>query len=75
MEQVSQYKVAFLKVSVPYTVSLLKPPAGTKTGCINVANWQSFGNWMKQNKLIKITPDASLIATAKYMPYSCSGSG
>ena len=71
MEQVSQYKVAFLKVSVPYTVSLLKPPAGTKTGCINVANWQSFGNWMKQNKLIHITPNASLIATDKYMPYSC----
>jgi len=71
MEQVSQYKVAFLKVSVPYTVTLLRPPAGTKTGCINVANWQSFGNWMKQNKLIKITPNASLIATDKYMPYSC----
>jgi putative hydroxymethylpyrimidine transport system substrate-binding protein len=75
MEQVSQYKVAFLKVSVPYTVSLLKPPAGTKTGCINVANWQSFGNWMKQNKLIKITPNASLIATDKYMPYSCGAGG
>ena len=71
MEQVSQYKVDFLKVSVPYTTTLLKPPAGTKTGCINVANWQSFGNWMKQNKLIKITPNASLIATDKYMPYSC----
>jgi putative hydroxymethylpyrimidine transport system substrate-binding protein len=75
MEQVSQYKVAFLKVSVPYTVSLLKPPAGTKTGCINVANWQSFGNWMKQNKLIKITPNASLIATDKYMPYNCGAGG
>src|SRR5215813_10387140 len=72
MEQVSQYKVNFLKVSVPYTVSLLKPPAGTKAGCINVANWQSFGNWMKQNKLIHITPNASLIATDKYMPYSCA---
>jgi putative hydroxymethylpyrimidine transport system substrate-binding protein len=75
MEQVSQYKVSFLKVSVPYTTTLLKPPAGTKTGCINVANWQSFGNWMKQNKLIKITPNASLIATDKYMPYSCSAGG
>ena len=72
MEQVSQYKVSFLKVSVPYTTTLLKPPAGTKTGCINVANWQSFGNWMKQNKLIHITPNASLIATDKYMPYSCA---
>ena len=75
MEQVSQYKVDFLKVSVPYTVTLLKPPAGMKTGCINVANWQSFGNWMKQNKLIHITPNASLIATDKYMPYSCSAGG
>jgi putative hydroxymethylpyrimidine transport system substrate-binding protein len=75
MEQVSQYKVSFLKVSVPYTTTLLKPPAGTKTGCINVANWQSFGNWMKQNKLIKITPNASLIATDKYMPYSCRAGG
>jgi putative hydroxymethylpyrimidine transport system substrate-binding protein len=75
MEQVSQYKVAFLKVSVPYTTTLLKPPAGMKTGCINVANWQSFGNWMKQNKLIHITPNASLIATDKYMPYSCSTGG
>ena len=72
MEQVSQYKVDFLKVSVPYTTTLLRPPAGMKTGCINVANWQSFGNWMKQNKLIHITPNASLIATDKYMPYSCS---
>jgi putative hydroxymethylpyrimidine transport system substrate-binding protein len=72
MEQVSQYKVSFLKVSVPYTTTLLKPPAGMKTGCINVANWQSFGNWMKQNKLIHITPNASLIATDKYMPYSCA---
>ena len=71
MEQVSQYKVAFLQRSVPYTLSLLVPPAGTKTGCINEAAWQSFGNWMKRNKLVHITPNASLISTAKYLPYSC----
>jgi hypothetical protein len=29
---------------------------------------------MKQNKLIKITPNASLI-TDKYMPYSCNAGG
>jgi putative hydroxymethylpyrimidine transport system substrate-binding protein len=71
MEQVSQYKVAFLQRSVPYTLTLLAPPAGQKTGCINEASWQSFGNWMKQNKLIHVTPDAALISTDKYMPYSC----
>ncbi|HEY7432122.1 MAG TPA: ABC transporter substrate-binding protein [Streptosporangiaceae bacterium] len=71
MEQVSQYKVAFLERSVPYTLTLLAPPAGTKTGCINEASWQSYGNWMKTNKLIHVTPKASLISTDKYLPYSC----
>lgn len=71
MEQVSQYKVQFLQRSVPYTLTLLAPPPGMKTGCINEASWQSFGNWMKTNKLIHITPNASLISTDKYLPYSC----
>jgi putative hydroxymethylpyrimidine transport system substrate-binding protein len=71
MEQVSQYKVQFLQRSVPYTLTLLAPPPGMKTGCINEASWQSFGNWMKTNKLIHITPKASLISTDKYLPYSC----
>jgi putative hydroxymethylpyrimidine transport system substrate-binding protein len=71
MEQVSQYKVAFLRTSVPYTLTLLKPPPGMKTGCINEASWVSFGNWMQQNKLIHITPNAALISTDKYLPYAC----
>ncbi len=71
MEQVSQYKVAFLQRSVPYTLTLLAPPPGMKTGCIDEASWASFGSWMKQNKLIHITPNAALISTDKYLPYSC----
>jgi putative hydroxymethylpyrimidine transport system substrate-binding protein len=71
MEQVSQYKVAFLQRSVPYTLTLLAPPAGVKTGCIDETAWQSFGNWMKRNHLIHITPKASLISTDKYLPYTC----
>lgn len=71
MAQASQYKVQFLQRSVPYTLSLLAPPPGLKTGCINEASWQSFGNWMKRHNLIKITPDAGLIATARYLPYRC----
>lgn len=69
MQQVSQYKPEFLKVSVPFTLRLIA--SGGKTGCINVPAWQSFGNWMKQEKLIHITPNAAQIATAKYLPYSC----
>jgi putative hydroxymethylpyrimidine transport system substrate-binding protein len=71
MEQVSQYKVSFLQRSVPYTLSLLSPPPGLKTGCINEASWRSFGNWMKQNKLIHVTPNAALISTNRYLPYAC----
>lgn len=71
MEQVSQYKVAFLQRSVPYTLTLLAPPPGMKTACINEASWASFGNWMHQNKLIHITPNAALISTDRYLPYTC----
>jgi putative hydroxymethylpyrimidine transport system substrate-binding protein len=72
MKNDTDYKPTFLDASVPYTLQLLKPAAGTKTGCIDVANWQSYGDWMSSNQLITSTPDASAIATTDYMPYSCS---
>ena len=72
MKQDTDYKPTFLDESVPYTLQLLKPAAGTKTGCIDVANWQSYGDWMSSNQLITSTPDASALATTDYMPYSCT---
>jgi hypothetical protein len=72
MKQDTDYKPTFLDESVPYTLKLMKPASGTKTGCIDVANWQSYGEWMSSNQLITSTPDASAIATTDYMPYSCS---
>ena len=72
MKDVTQYDAKFLDESVPYTLTLLKPAAGTKTGCIDSAAWQSYGDWMKTNGLIKSTPDAAAISTDRYMPYSCS---
>ncbi len=72
MKQVTQYEPKFLDASVPYTLTLLTPAPGTQTGCIDVANWQSYGDWMKTNQLITSTPDASAIATDQYLPYSCS---
>lgn len=71
MEQVSQYTPAFLKVSVPYTLTLIKPGAGAKVGCMSQASWQSFGNWMKAQKLITSTPKAAPIMTDAYLPYAC----
>ncbi|HEY5986384.1 MAG TPA: ABC transporter substrate-binding protein, partial [Streptosporangiaceae bacterium] len=67
MQTVSQYKPAFLRVSVPYTLKLLAQNA-TSTGCMSLSAWQSFGNWMKAHKLIHDTPDASRIMTDKYLP-------
>ena len=72
MKTVTQYEPKFLDESVPYTLSLLKPAAGAKTGCIDAAGWQSYGEWMQTNELITSTPDATAIATDQYMPYSCA---
>jgi putative hydroxymethylpyrimidine transport system substrate-binding protein len=72
MKTVTQYKPEFLDESVPYTLTLLQPAAGMKTGCIDAAAWQSYGDWMKTNALITSTPDAAAISTDQYMPYSCS---
>lgn len=72
MKDVTDYKPTFLDESVPYTLELMTPAEGTKTGCIDVDNWQSYGDWMKSNDLITSDPDASAIATTDFMPYSCS---
>jgi putative hydroxymethylpyrimidine transport system substrate-binding protein len=72
MKQETEYEPTFLDESVPYTLTLLTPASGTKTGCIDVANWQSYGEWMQTNALITSTPDASAVATTDYLPYACS---
>ncbi len=70
MRQVSQYKPQFLQASVPFTLKLIAS-SGEKTGCMNEAAWQSFGDWMQKNKLIHIVPNATPLTTDKYLPYSC----
>jgi putative hydroxymethylpyrimidine transport system substrate-binding protein len=71
MKKETQYKPTFLDQSVPYTLTLLKPAAGTKIGCIDSAAWQSYGDWMKQEGLVKGSPDASAISTNDYLPPGC----
>jgi putative hydroxymethylpyrimidine transport system substrate-binding protein len=72
MKRVTQYNARFLDESVPSTLSLLKPPAGSKIGCLDVTAWQRYGDWMRSNALIASKPDAPAIATDRYLPYSCS---
>lgn len=73
MEKDTQYTPKFLAESVPLTLKLMTPAAGTKTGCIDTANWQSYGDWMKSQGLItKGTPDAAAITSQAYMPSPCT---
>jgi len=72
MKQDTDYKPTFLDESVPYTLQLLTPATSGTTGCLDEANWQSYGDWMHTNELITSEPDASAIATNDYMPYACS---
>ena len=71
MKEETQYKPDFLDQSVPYTLTLLKPAGDAPTGCIDVSNWQSYGDWMSKNGLITSTPDAAAVATDDYLPSSC----
>ena len=74
MQAHTQDKPAFLNVSVPFTISLLAPPGGQKVGCLDEANWQNLGDWMKSSDLIKQEPDAAAVMTNQYVPYACEGS-
>ena len=71
MKTATQYKAAFLDKSVPYTLQLLAPASGSKTGCIDSASWQSYADWMKTSGLVGGTPDASTVTSDAYLPYTC----
>src|SRR5215470_12353829 len=74
MRSVSQYSPAFLKVSVPYTLKLLGQDAGRPGGCLDLAAWRDFGNWLHAHKLVHDAPDAAAIMTNRYLPSpSCPG--
>jgi putative hydroxymethylpyrimidine transport system substrate-binding protein len=71
MEKATQYTKKFLQVSVPYTLTLMAPTAGLKTGCLDLNNWKHYGAWMKREKLITDIPQVAGLATNAYLPYSC----
>ena len=55
----------------PTRSRLIKPDPGQKVGCMSETAWQSFGNWMKSQKLITASPTPSQLTTDAYLPYSC----
>jgi hypothetical protein len=49
---------------------------GPPTGCLDLAAWRDFGNWLKANQPVHDTPDAAAVMTDKYLPHpSCPGQG
>lgn len=70
IKKVSDYKDALIVASVPYTLKLIKS-GGPKVGCLDLAQWQRFSNWMTKTKLLKTKIAASTVATNKYMPPGC----
>jgi putative hydroxymethylpyrimidine transport system substrate-binding protein len=71
MKTATQYDAKFLDQSVPYTLQLLAPASGSKTGCIDTTAWQSYADWMKSSGLVTGTPDASVLTSNAYLPYAC----
>ena len=76
MQAASQYPAQFLRASVPDTLKLLGQHPGLRAGCMSLAAWIGFGNWLKAHKLVNDAPDAAAIMTDKYLPYrSCQSQG
>jgi len=70
IKKVSDYKAPLVAASVPYTLKLIRS-GGAKIGCLDLAQWQNFSNWMTRTKLLKTKVAASTVATNKYLPAGC----
>jgi ABC-type nitrate/sulfonate/bicarbonate transport system substrate-binding protein len=59
----------FLARATPATLRLLAGPKGV--GCLRVAEWQRFGDWMQTHGLLKQRIAASSVATTSFLPARC----
>jgi putative hydroxymethylpyrimidine transport system substrate-binding protein len=60
------YSASLLKKMVDVTAPLLKNSAGF--GAMDVAQWQSFADWMKSDGLISTSVNASLVVNTSFLP-------
>jgi putative hydroxymethylpyrimidine transport system substrate-binding protein len=71
LAKVTDSDARFLDRAVPTTLSLLSGPDGV--GCMRIAQWQHFGDWMAARKLIAHVVGANAVMTTRFLPASCQG--
>jgi putative hydroxymethylpyrimidine transport system substrate-binding protein len=59
----------FLDRATPATLALLSGPQGV--GCMDAAQWNRFGTWMRAHKLVAETIPASAVMTTRFLPPRC----
>lgn len=62
---------ATLPREVQVTLGAMHPIGSTPLGCLNLAAWQQFDQWLLTNKQIPKLAPISQIATNAYLPSSC----
>ncbi len=69
LKQVTASPADFLARATPLTLGLLSGPRGV--GCLGVAAWQRFGDWMRARGLLTQRVAASSVVTARFLPARC----
>src|SRR5579862_3073924 len=69
LKQVTASDPKFLARATPATLHLLAGPRGV--GCVSVAAWQRFGDWMQAEGLLQRRVAASSVVTTQFLPRRC----
>jgi len=69
LSKVTDSSARFLGRAVPTTLALLSGPDGV--GCMRTSQWQHFGDWMVERKLITQVIPTSEVMTTRFLPASC----
>ena len=69
LKKVTASPARFLARATPLTLGLLSGPRGV--GCLSVAAWQRFGDWMRARGLLTQSVPASTVVTTRFLPSRC----
>jgi putative hydroxymethylpyrimidine transport system substrate-binding protein len=69
LKKVTASDATFLARATPLTLRLLAGPNGV--GCVRVAQWQRFGDWMAARGLLAHRIPAAGVVTTRFLPRRC----